>query len=307
VRHAPRLGRAAARVIREEAFDVVHVTVGLAASIHPYLGGMPKVLVPVDAWQLNTATRARQKGRLLRPFYEAQVRFVGRFIERYYSSYDEVILVSEEDAEATHRLSPAVSATAIPNGVDADLFKPDYGEEREQDTILFVGVMGFPPNKQAAHDLALNIMPLVRQQRPGARLLLVGRSCEHVAALANEAGVEVIGEVPDILPYLQRAAVFACPVWSGTGIKSKLLEAFAAGTPVVTTPLGCRGMKVSPERDVLVADGAADFADCILRLLSDRGLGEKLSRSAREYVVREHSWESVVTRYEDAYRRAIEF
>jgi polysaccharide biosynthesis protein PslH len=305
VQHAPRLGRAAARVLREQSFDVAHVTVGLAASIYPDLGGMPRILVPVDAWQLNAATRAHQKGRWLRSLYEAQVRFVRRFIRRYYPRYAEVILVSEEDAEATRRLSPAVNATAIPNGVDADLFEPDCDEPREPDTILFVGVMGFPPNKQAAHDLALNIMPLVRRRRPAARLLLVGRGPEYVSALASEPGVEVVGEVPDILPYLQRASVFACPVWSGTGIKSKLLEAFAAGVPVVATPLGCRGMRVSANRQLLVADDRDEFAACIARLLAEPELGVELIRHAREYVLREHSWASVAARYEDAYRRAI--
>jgi polysaccharide biosynthesis protein PslH len=305
VQHTPRLARAVARVLREQSFDVAHVTVGLAASIYPVLGGMPMVLVPVDAWQLNADTRARQQGRWSRSFYEAQLRFVERFIQRYYSVYNEVILVSEQDAEATRLLSPGVNATAIPNGVDADRLKPDPSKKREPDTILFVGVMGFPPNKQAAHDLAVNILPLVRQRRSAARLLLVGRSPEYVSTLASEPGVEVVGEVPDILPYLQRASVFACPVWSGTGIKSKLLEAFAAGVPVVTTPLGCRGMQVSANRELLVADDEDDFATCIARLLADPELGAELSRRAREYVLREHSWASVASRYEDAYRRAI--
>jgi polysaccharide biosynthesis protein PslH len=305
VQLAPRLGRAVTRVLREQAFDVAHVTVGAVASISPYLSGIPMVLVPVDAWQLNAATRADQKSRWLRPFYEIQLRFVRRFIQRYYPSYDQVILVSEEDAEATRLLSPAVNVTAIPNGVDSDRLKPDSSKMREADTILFVGVMGFPPNKQAARDLALNILPLVRQQRPAARLLLVGRSPEHVAALANEPGVQVEGEVPDILPYLQRATVFACPVRSGTGIKSKLLEAFAAGTPAVATPLGCRGMQVSSDRHLLVADGDAEFAACIARLLADPDLSARLRGEAREYVVREHSWAGVASRYEDAYRHAI--
>jgi polysaccharide biosynthesis protein PslH len=305
VQHVLLLGRAVAGVLREQSFDVAHVTVGAAASIAPYLGGMPMVLVPVDAWQLNAAARASQQSRWLRPFYEVQLRFVKQFIQRYYPSYDQVILVSEEDAEATRLLSPAVNAVAIPNGVDSDRLKPGSSEVRETDTILFVGAMGFPPNKLAAHDLALNILPLVREQRPAARLLLVGRSPEHVAALAGEPGVQVVGEVPDILPYLQRASIFACPVQSGTGIKTKLLEAFAAGTPTVTTSLGCRGMQVSSDRHVLVADGDAEFAACIVRLLADPELGDRLSDQAREYVLREHSWLSVASRYEDVYRRAI--
>jgi glycosyltransferase involved in cell wall biosynthesis len=307
VQHAPRLGRAVANVLHERTFDVAHVTVGAVASIYPYLAGIPAVLVPLDAWQLNSAARASEKGRWSRPFYETQLRFVKRFIQRHYPCYEQVILVSEDDAEATRLLSPAANVTAIPNGVDSDRLKPDSSRVRETDTILFVGSMGFPPNKQAAHDLALNILPLVRQQRPAARLLLVGRSPEHVGALASERGVHVVGEVSDVLPYLQSTSVFACPVRLGTGIKNKLLEAFAAGTPAVTTPLGCRGMQVSADRHVLVADDEADFAACIARLLTDPGLGERLSRHAREYVLREHSWASVASRYEDAYRRAIGF
>src|ERR1700683_2378311 len=82
VQHAPRLGRAVAGVLREQSFDVAHVTVGAAAAITPYLGAVPMVLVPVDAWQLNAAARASQQSRWLRSFYEAQLRFVEQFIQR---------------------------------------------------------------------------------------------------------------------------------------------------------------------------------------------------------------------------------
>ena len=140
-----RLGRAVARVLCEQKFDVAHVTIGAAASIAPYLRGIPAVLVPLDAWQLNAAARANEKSRLSRPFYECQSRFIRQFIHRYYPSYDQVILVSEEDADTTRLLSSAVNVTVIPNGVDSDRLKPDSSSVRDTDTILFVGAMGYPP------------------------------------------------------------------------------------------------------------------------------------------------------------------
>ncbi len=145
--------------------------------------------------------------------------------------------------------------------------------------------------------LAERIMPLVRRSVPEATLSLVGRSPgPRVRAL----DATVVADVPDLRPYLWGAAVYACPMQSGTGIKNKLLEAMAAGAPSVATPLACQGMAVRDGVELRVADDDEAFAAAVVDVLrSPGGLGD----AARAYVTAHHDWDAVADAYSAVYER----
>ena len=169
-----------------------------------------------------------------------------------YGRFDRVIVVSEEDRRALLAVNPTLQIAVIPNGVEADAFDWD-GTPRDRALILFTGVMSYAPNATASEFLARRVLPRVGQAIPAARLALVGRNPgPKVRALGSLPGVEVVGEVPEMRPWLSRAGAYACPMLSGTGIKNKLLEAMANGLPCVATPLALQGLSVTREKEVLV-------------------------------------------------------
>jgi glycosyltransferase involved in cell wall biosynthesis len=127
-----------------------------------------------------------------------------------------------------------------------------------------------------------------------------------VRALGREPGVRVVGEVPDMRPWLAGSAVYVCPMRSGTGIKNKLLEAMACGLPCVASRLAVRGLSVEPGRHVLVADTPAAMADAVVRVLGDPGLAAALGLAARAYAAERHSWAAVARAYAAVYARAVE-
>ena len=172
-----------------------------------------------------------------------------RFEARAYRPFARVVLVTDEDAREVRALDPSLRTETIPNGVDAGVTSPRTAAPRSG--VLFTGALDAPANEQAAVRLAERIMPLVRRSVPDATLTLVGRSPgPRVRAL----DATVVADVPDLRPYLWGAAVYACPMESGTGIKNKLLEALAAGAPAVATPLACQGMTVRDGVELRVAD-----------------------------------------------------
>jgi glycosyltransferase involved in cell wall biosynthesis len=309
----PHVDQLAARLLPPvgdelRSFDphVIHVASGRLAALGGKLEGRPAVLAALDAWHLNVVARARLAPLHRRPGFALQAALTRRFESREYARFDRVVVVSDEDADALRSVNPLIRLDVIPNGVDAEAFGSD-GSHREPGAIVFTGVMSFPPNVAAATFMARRVLPAVRADRTDARLWLVGRDpAPAVLELAGAPGVEVVGEVQDMRPWLSRASVYACPMVSGTGIKNKLLEAMANGLPCVATPLAIRGLRAEPGRDIIVGAGEAEIAAGIVRVLGDETLARALGEAGRSAVIAHHGWAAAADAYEQLYREGLE-
>jgi glycosyltransferase involved in cell wall biosynthesis len=315
VRLTPRMAARVATLRREREFDIAHVTIGALARIAPALKGLPAVIAPLDAWQLNAATQASAASGLRAIALRAHEQIIRHHVRRAYRPYRRVVLVTEEDAAETRRLDPRAVTSVIRNGVDTDVFRPAWDVPAaspariapEPGLIVFTGAMHAPSNEQAAVLLGRSILPLVRLRRPQARLVLAGRAPgPRVLALAGLEGVEVAADVPDLREWLWRAEVFACPMTSGTGIKNKLLEALACGVPCVASPLACQGITARDGSELLVAQPGEPFAQAVVELLDSAARREALGAAGRAYVVEHHSWHAAAAAYEQLYRDVID-
>lgn len=216
------------------------------------------------------------------------------------NQFEQVVIVSETDKQALlnltpdHRTKPAISI--IPNGVDLEYFHPDPAAVREPDTLIFSGKMSYHANVTMALYLVQEIMPHIWRERPQVKLHIVGKApSKRIAELSNHPNIVVTGTVPDMRPYLRRAAAAVVPLVYGAGTQFKVLEAMACGTPVVTTPQAAAPLAAVPGRDLLVTNDARDFAGNVLRLLEDPGLQQQLGRFGRSYVENHHNWETIST------------
>jgi glycosyltransferase involved in cell wall biosynthesis len=200
--------------------------------------------------------------------------------------------------EATGR-----SAVVIPNGVDLEYFRRSPLDVADPDLLVFVGAMRYQPNALAARYVVEQILPLVRAARPQTRLALVGADPpEAVTELAEVPGVEVTGTVADVRPWLNRAAVVVVPLLSGGGTRLKILEAFAAGRPVVSTTLGASGIAARHGEHLLLADTAETFSQSIIMLLRDRAEAHRLVVQAHALASERYGWPAIVEQLADLYR-----
>ena len=299
------LGETLERVVREVRPDVVHLETGAAAAFAGRLDA-PIVVVPLDADDLNAEAYTRYAGGAVARWFAArEARRWKRFEQQAYAACDAVVLVGERDAEMLRRTDSRLDPVVIPNGVDTDDFTPPDGP-RDSDVVVLHGAMDYPPNVDAAVFAATEILPELHRLRPDARLVLAGRNPdERVRSLAG-SHVEVTGEMPDLRPVLRSASVYLCPMRLGSGIKNKLLEAFACGCPTVATALATNGMGTVAGRDLLVAEDARGLASALAELLEDpHGRAAELGRSAR-LRAEALSWEATARSFEDLYRDVAE-
>jgi glycosyltransferase involved in cell wall biosynthesis len=282
--------------------DVVHTTMAQVKADGEGPAGRATVLAALDAWHVNYEAEAIAATGARKWLLRSDIARVRRLEAREFGRFGRVVVVTDHDARSLHDVDPTLEVTVIPNGVDAKQFAPADFAAREPGLILFTGVMSYGPNVTAAEFLARRFMPRVRAAMPDARLALVGRApAARVRALARLDGVEVVGEVADMNAWLSRGRLYACPILTGTGIRNKLLEAFANGLPCVATPRAVAGLRVQDGRHFLAGADEEQLAGHALRLLGDEDASRALGRAAREYVLAEHSWEAVALAYEQVY------
>ncbi|MHB1415206.1 MAG: glycosyltransferase [Chloroflexota bacterium] len=294
------------RWLDEESFDVVQAE-SLEMAL-PWLRAREKIgsdkrplgvfddlnaeyLLQWRAFRTDAVTPRRWAGAVYSAIQTAKLRaFEGRLCR----DFERVIVVSEEDAAALRALRGDFEASVVPNGVDCDYFafRPPELAAAAVPQIVFTGTMDFRPNVDAVVWFARSVFPFVRREVPEARFVVVGNSpAPAVRQLALLPGVEVTGPVPDVRPYLAASAVYSVPMRIGGGVRLKVLEAMAAGIPVVSTTLGCAGTTAEAGRHFLRADREDDFARAVVGVLRREGELAAMVREARDLVEARYHWE----------------
>lgn len=289
-----RLRRRLRQLIRHERLDAFYLDhldsflyAGLAERV-PCVLDMHNVYSTIlertsesRTWLMGRA--ARIEARRLRAIERRAVR-----------TADLTLSVSENDA-AVFRKCEARRVELVPNGVDVRAYSalPLGRASTPIPKLVYVGALSWQPNEAAVRVLATEILETVRARYPTAEVHLVGRDpSPEVAALAKRRGVHIHANVPDVRPYLLEATALVVPLEVGGGTRLKILEAFAAGLPVVSTPVGCEGLQVKNGVHLLIERGP-ELGRAIVRLLDEPSLGLQLAEHARELAREVYDWRAV--------------
>jgi polysaccharide biosynthesis protein PslH len=216
---------------------------------------------------------------------------------------DGVLAVSSEDEQSLRALGGKLRTAVVPNGVDTTEYQPEPGV-REEAAALFIGKLDYRPNVDAIEWLARAIWPRVRELVPQAHLFVVGRDpLPHVRSLASTPGITVIGPVADDRPWFARASALLVPMRMGGGVRLKVLQALAMGTPLVSTSIGMAGTDAVDESHFLRADDPAEFARQTARVLGDGALRDRLAVEGRRYVCERFDWQVILPRLDEFYQQ----
>ena len=204
------------------------------------------------------------------------------------------VVVGEDDARVMSRVAGRSTVHVVPNGVRLHDFAGLAGEAAAP-TAMFTGVMNYPPNVDAVLHFAKNVWPLVRAEVPDAEFVIAGRQPDPaVEDLARtHPGVRVLADVPDMFTTLRSAWVAVAPMRTGSGIKNKVLEAWAVGRPCVMSAGAANGIKMDDTARSLIATSHADMARMTVRLLRDRAERARVGAAAHALAAAHHGWAAV--------------
>jgi sugar transferase (PEP-CTERM/EpsH1 system associated) len=290
------------RLLGREHFDVVYVHLFRMAQYVEKHPGPYRVLDLTDVISQEIARSLPYRDARWRAIYRLELPRIARYERELPARFEETWLISESDRQALVEAGAVGNLHVVRNGVDIDTYRP-LGRPAGTPALIFVGHMGVAHNVDAAETLAREVLPLVRQDVPSAHLNIVGAEPnEAVRALASLPGVRVAGHVQDLNAALNQAAVFVAPLRFAAGVQNKVLEAMAAGLPVVTNALVNAGLGARDGIELILAEEPAEQAAAIVALLHDPIRRATVGSAGRAFVQQQFRWDHVARRMADIER-----
>lgn len=217
---------------------------------------------------------------------------------------DQLLVVSEAERDLFRSFCRTDKIAAVSNGVDSIYFAPSKNVQVDECSCVFVGVMNYKPNADAAIWFVRNVWTQIRERYPNAVFRIVGKSpTAEVQALAAVPGVEVTGSVADVRPWLHRSTCAVVPLHIARGIQNKVLEAMACGRPVICSPAPLRGLAAEPGLHLLQADAADEWVDAVSGVFADRNLQQELGMAGAAFVQLHHSWDQCLSHLDRMLKR----
>lgn len=206
--------------------------------------------------------------------------------------FDRITFVTAQDIEQMKSIYPEGTFRLLTNGTDIEKFQPP-AEWTNREGALFAGKLDIWANVLMINRIVNHIMPLVWKRNPEVALTIAGANpSKKILSLANSR-IKIAANVEEMVPYLQKAAVFVHPHDGGSGIQNKLIEAMACGCPVVTTRTGSQGLPAEDGENIFLRSSDEEMAECIINLIEDTSLAARIGHKARISIVENLSWNTV--------------
>jgi len=225
--------------------------------------------------------------------YQREAKILLNYEQQITRDFDTSFFIADAEVNLFKQQSTSVGKVlTMGNGMDTDSFIPaPTAPQNEAPVFLFTGVMDYKPNVDAVVWFVEKVWSAIITKYPKAKFIIAGmKPSAQVKELEKLTGIDVTGFVDDILPYYHRSDYFVAPFRIARGVQNKVLQAFACGLPVISTTMGAEGIDCKVEKDILIANTADEFLQCVERLEHDKPLKEKLKTNALTLIHEHYSW-----------------
>lgn len=299
--HTRAFAAAVQRELARSRYDLVQVEwTPYASHLLRLASPLPPALIAshnieAQIWE----RRAQMAGAAASWYFKWQAAKMRRFEARAFAMARCVTGVSDLDAATAHQLG-ARRVGVVANGVDLEYFRPRVAPPPGCD-IVFVGALDWFPNQDAVEFFSAAVMPLVLAVLPEARFRVVGRRPPASWPARLGPGTELVGEVADVRPELERAALAVAPLRIGGGSRIKILEALAMEKAVVATTVGAEGLQLVPGTHLEIADAPPHLAARVLALLREPRAARAMGCRGADWVRQCYGWDQSARMLEKAW------
>lgn len=294
----------------------IHAIVCTASSMAEYVfrsktlgylttkGKRPKLVM--DFMDLDSDKWAQYEQ--LKPFplsliYTREKKLLKKYEQRIYDFFDACLFISQDEINLFSKSLPNNQKLhCVGNGIDTTFYTPANKAKPAgaPPVLLFTGVMDYLPNEDAVIWFAKEILAGIRKQHPAAQFVIAGMNpSKAVMRLANIPGVVITGFVEDIREYYHQADIFVAPFRLARGVQNKVLQAFACGLPVVTTPMGNEGINAVDGEECIITPTVEGFIAAVNSLLKEPEQRQAIGNNALQKALKDFSWRAQIEKLEN--------
>jgi len=285
------MDKAIDEVLGDQVFDVVIFESIFVAPYLPAIRRLSKAKVVLRSHNLEFSIWHRLAKSQPKGLKKAYLKILTKQLKDYevnlLDQIDGLIAINSDELKHYRRLGFLGKGITVPFGIDPDLYTPSH-QNLDKNSVFHLGSMDWKPNEEGIDWFLHEVWPLVYAKNPDLTFYLAGRRIPKWLDLIEIKGVSIVGEVPDAKTFMSSKNIMIIPLMSGGGMRVKLIEALALEKPVVSTPLGAKGVSVSHNQTIKLATKPREFADAILALAANNEEAEGLGRAGRELIVNKY-------------------
>jgi len=242
-----------------------------------------------------------EKSFFKRLYFKIQAKKILDYEKNIVKIFNKCLIISKRDEEILHNICKQAKTVAVPTAINLNEYKKYWALDPVPFSIIFVGDYSWPPNTKGILWFLEEVWPRVKNNFPEVKIFIVGRNPTNAMKKYLSQDVIITGEVKSVKEWIARASIFIAPLFSGAGIRIKILEAMAMERPVISTSLGAEGINIKHMKNIIIADTKEQFLDGIKYLFAKKENGRKLAKNGRRMVEVNHSFK----RIEEILRHAI--
>ena len=233
-----------------------------------------------EIWQ---RTAAMTKG--WKKFYMKNLsKRIKRFEKHCLNQYDLLVPITERDGNILNELGNSRPWQVSQTGIDSSVLIPN-AKKLEHPSLFHIGSLDWTPNQEGLIWFLEKCWPAVNKQFPDLKFYVAGRNApEWLQRKMELPNVVFEGEIPDAYDFINSKSIMVAPLFSGSGMRIKIIEGMALGKPIVTTTIGTEGISTTSRENIVIADNVTDFINAVSQLITDQEFFDKLSRNAIEYI-----------------------
>ena len=278
-------------VLRKESFDIIQLEMLQMATYLDILRKYSKAPVVLRAHNIEHKIWQRIAENCTNPFKRFYLNHLYQSLRRFeigiLNKMDGIIAITPVDARNLDRLSHSTNIISVPFGINLESLTANPVQP-EDASLFHIGTMNWYPNEEGIRWMIDEVWPVVTKKLPGIEMHLAGRYMPEWLQKLSVPRITVDGEVSDVWEYMQQFSIMVVPLFSGSGIRIKIVEAMAAGKAIITTAIGAEGINYENGQHLLIAKDPKSFVDAIVRLYNDKALRDSLGKNARILIAKEH-------------------
>ncbi|MFA5329268.1 MAG: glycosyltransferase family 4 protein [Prolixibacteraceae bacterium] len=275
------------KLLTDKTFDVIQLEGLYLCPYIPVIRKYSKALIAYRAhnieYEIWERTASLSEG-LRSDYLKNLSKRIKRFEISYLNRYDLLVPITDRDGQILDALGNTKPKQTSQTGIDFASLVPT-AKKLEFPSLFHIGALDWAPNQEGLIWFFDKCWPKIHSENPNLKFYLAGRNApEWFERHIKVAGVEYLGEINDAYDFINSKAVMVVPLFSGSGMRIKIIEGMALGKPIVTTDIGTEGIPTSNGHNILIANDADQFIEAVTRLLNDRELSDRIGKNAIGFI-----------------------